>query len=1079
MAETKPEVTPRADSPDAPSDGRSGDGVRADGTRPHGNAARQSKDEESPSQEKDQAQKVTDADVAERPQLAENVELSGEMQEGGFADKQWLIQRDGRFVQVTELIYRVAEQATGERTLEEMAAGVSEATGRRVSADNVRYLLSNKLIPMGLVLKADGSVAEAVGAKGPGSALQVRMKLRMIGPEYIEPISAVLQVLFKPYVLLPVLLVCIAAQAWVFVVHGIAGGVHDAMYSPALMLVVLGIVILSTVFHEFGHAAALKYGGGKVRGMGAGLYIVYPAFYTDVTDNYRLPRWSRVRTDLGGFYFNWIFNLGLIGLYLWTREEILLLPVLLINLEILHQCLPFVRLDGYWALADATGIPDLFTHIGPFLRTVLPFTSWKGRKLPEMKRWVRIVFGTYVLVTIPVLLFLLFMMIKSMPRILATAWDSAGQQTDAFGLARASGDTAGMAAAAVQTGILALPTLGLVYSVVTMGRRASTGLYNWSKPTPMRRFAGSTIGVGAMALLAYLWIPQIPLGGPSGVAADARASWTPIRADERGRVQDVASDIPVARRLVPETVPAWLRVPDVKRPAAQGDTEGGSRSRGVAAPQVTPPTETPTPTSTPAATATGVRTATSASRAGATTQPSPTPPTARAPRQVSIATATEDSPSRTRTATSTSAPTQPQPTATTKTRVPSTHTATPRPTATPSPRPSTPPTATAVPEPTDTPVPTVRSVAAPTSTPTSKPSPAGVDVAEAESTTATATRQPTATRSPVPTDTPSPVAPTRTPTPGPTATNTATPRPSATPRPTDTSVPTATPSPEPTDTPVPTETATSIPTDTPTTEPTDTPVPSPTQSPVPTETPTPIPTATPLSTDTATPSPSQTPEPTDTPVPTDTPTAEPTATVTTTSVPTYTPTAAPAPTETATLVPTVAPSPTAATPESAATPATGEAAAGGTPTTSTPLAKESTWRRIFLAPFQTDETTDESQACDDAGTPAAGGGDGTGGVAGSPVACRADSATPASTGTPAGTPSPTPTGTAQATATNQNEAAPTNTPAQGSAPTEAPTTAATEAPAPEPTEARAEPTTAPEEQPTEPANSTAPSGNQT
>jgi hypothetical protein len=38
--------------------------------------------------------------------------------------------------------------------------------------------------------------------------------------------------------------------------------------------------------------------------MGVGIYLVWPAFYTDVTDAYRLPRRSRLRVDLGGLYFN-------------------------------------------------------------------------------------------------------------------------------------------------------------------------------------------------------------------------------------------------------------------------------------------------------------------------------------------------------------------------------------------------------------------------------------------------------------------------------------------------------------------------------------------------------------------------------------------------------------------------------------------------------------------------------------------------------------------------------------------------------------------------------------------------------
>jgi hypothetical protein len=53
---------------------------------------------------------------------------------------------------------------------------------------------------------------------------------------------------------------------------------------------------------------ALRYGGGRARSMSAGLYLLYPAFHTDVTDNCRLGRWARVRTDLAGFYFNRVFS---------------------------------------------------------------------------------------------------------------------------------------------------------------------------------------------------------------------------------------------------------------------------------------------------------------------------------------------------------------------------------------------------------------------------------------------------------------------------------------------------------------------------------------------------------------------------------------------------------------------------------------------------------------------------------------------------------------------------------------------------------------------------------------------------
>ena len=65
-----------------------------------------------------------------------------------------------------------------------------------------------------------------------------------------------------------------------------------------------GAVVLATVFHEIGHASACRYGGAKPGVLGAGIYVVWPVFYCDVTDAYRLGKAGRLRTDLGGVYFN-------------------------------------------------------------------------------------------------------------------------------------------------------------------------------------------------------------------------------------------------------------------------------------------------------------------------------------------------------------------------------------------------------------------------------------------------------------------------------------------------------------------------------------------------------------------------------------------------------------------------------------------------------------------------------------------------------------------------------------------------------------------------------------------------------
>ena len=483
--------------------------------------------------------------LPERPRLAPSVKLAGQMRESAFVKPPWLIEREGAgYCQVTELLYRIAELCDGEHTPDEIAARVAQATGRNVSADNVRALIARQLLPRGLVATADGRhVAADCGPTR--SPLALNMKMKAFSPEVVDPITAVLRVLYWPPVLLFVLLISAAAQAWLYLRHGVSSSIHDVFYTPVYMLLALAAIVLSAAFHELGHGAALRYGGGRVRGMGAGLYLVYPAFYTDVSDNYRLPRWARVRTDLGGFYFNLIFALGLFGLYLLTGQEFLLLIVLLINLEIVHQLLPFVRLDGYWTLVDLTGIPDFFSQMGAFIRSVLHIPAWQGRKLPALKSWAKAIFILYILTTIPILGFFLFIMVKSLPRVLATAFDSFSHQTQVFAQAYAEAQVLAMVAAAVQMVLLMLPILGILLTLYTLAKRLGTFVWNWSKPTPQRRLAGGLGTLAVAAGIALLWAPQLPVLGGAGPLA-AHWSTQPIGRDERGTLSEAMAIPPPA-----------------------------------------------------------------------------------------------------------------------------------------------------------------------------------------------------------------------------------------------------------------------------------------------------------------------------------------------------------------------------------------------------------------------------------------------------------------------------------------------------------------------------------------------------
>jgi putative peptide zinc metalloprotease protein len=456
-----------------------------------------------------------DVGVPQRPALAPDVQLMGEMQGTGFKDRQWLIQRGGRFIQVTELLYRVAEHANGENALEKIAAGVTASTDWSVNAEDVKHLIETKLIPLGLIANADGTV---IAGREERSALQIGMRKRALGPRHIEPIARATQFLFAPPILIPLLLAIAVAYSWLYFDRGVADAVRAALYTPGGLLLTLGLVIASGIVHEFGHAAALRYGGGKVRGMGVGFYLVYPTFYTDTTDAYRLNRWARLRTDLGGIYFHLLFGVGLIALYLLTRQEIILAGVLVITGDILYQLVPYVRLDGYWAVADLTGIPDLFSQMRPFLKSVLPGS--KDGALQQLRPWVKLVFGLYILLVIPILVLLGLLFLAGFPYFAGRIVNALLSQFRVFSMAQGQGDLVSIAAVASQIAVLALSLLAMVYFLYSLLKKPVKALWSWSRPTPTRRVIGAVTSIAAIAALAGFWLPRsfLPEGPlPPGV----------------------------------------------------------------------------------------------------------------------------------------------------------------------------------------------------------------------------------------------------------------------------------------------------------------------------------------------------------------------------------------------------------------------------------------------------------------------------------------------------------------------------------------------------------------------------------
>lgn len=557
------------------------------------------------------ADKTFPGDVYEEPRfpvprLGAGLQRLGEYQGSGSTERKYLVRReDGQVVQLSRLLYLVVEAIDGVRDTESISHRVSGRFGREISADNIHYLVEHKLEPLGLTVPF-GHPDEQV-ATGPRSDLLLVLKgHRVIFRErQVARIATALAWLHRPSVVAMVLAAVTVLDVWLFGYHGAMQPVLQVLEQPVLMLAVFALIVASLVFHEFGHASACRYGGARPGSIGFGLFLIWPSMYTDVTDVYRINRAGRIRTDLGGVYFNVVFVLGLAGAYLLTGQPFFLGAVYLVHFEILEQLMPAVRLDGYYILGDLAGIPDLYGKIKPILLSMLP-----GRPVaPEvagLKRSARVIVTVWVLTMVPLIIGELGYVLWNLPRLLATGLRSLAEQATGTWFAFADGEIAAGLVGVVGGFMILCPLAGAGYLTVRLTGRLVRATLRATKGNLRLRLVICAGVLAAGTALGAAWLggmtpkplppqpPIVPILQP-GVPT-LRAAASPSASDEAPQ-DDARPDSPLLTGPSPETS-LLSPTPDAS-PSDEADTASGSPSAEdetkTAAPTPKKATSSPTP----------------------------------------------------------------------------------------------------------------------------------------------------------------------------------------------------------------------------------------------------------------------------------------------------------------------------------------------------------------------------------------------------------------------------------------------------------------------------------------------------
>lgn len=374
-------------------------------------------------------------------QLTALYELSPGLQIGEFdssnAAKTYRVELStGVHFQVNDKVYQLLSSLDSPLTLVGLAAEFQQRTGQSVALDQLQQLC-DRFVGQGLLVECtpDGRQRTSQPAEPPapnGALLGLHYRRDLFAAKTLAPIANALTIFF--YRPVAIVLMTLVALAHILAYRVI--GFHwdiKAIQGPFFYL----LLLVSVVIHELGHLAACRRWNCPHGPLGVGLYFLNPVFYVDVTAAWRLSRHQRAVVDLGGLYLQLLcaplFWLG----FLFTHDATYLYAIAVIDMVLLFNFIPMMKLDGYWLLSDLAGVPNLHARTGEVITYVVRWVLWRLGRLPmqpeklAFAQWplnVRLVVIAYVVLSLlnwPLMLLMMAMALVSGIATYPAVWQAA------------------------------------------------------------------------------------------------------------------------------------------------------------------------------------------------------------------------------------------------------------------------------------------------------------------------------------------------------------------------------------------------------------------------------------------------------------------------------------------------------------------------------------------------------------------------------------------------------------------------------------------------------------------------------
>lgn len=328
------------------------------------------------------------------PRVAEEVDVTEQTEAGAT---RYVVRNrvTSRYFLLKPTEYRVFCQINGAQTIAQISQGGENRTGPRVSPSAIVKFLA-RLDSLDLLARGGESIVAAAQPQKRGMYMRIHLfnPDRLLG--WLD--RALGRALTRPFIIAS--FVFMACVAFAMVARGEEVAAYTSYtYTEYGLAAILAVTLTVTALHEFAHGLACKHFGGEVPEVGLlMIFYVLPAFYCNVSDIYRLgKRQERLWVIAAGIY--WQLLVSAFGAAVWIMatpltalSDAMFLLFLGGTFNIIINCNPLIKLDGYYALSQLTGVQNLqarsSVYVGSLLTRLLEGPAREKSRAPREHRWL-------------------------------------------------------------------------------------------------------------------------------------------------------------------------------------------------------------------------------------------------------------------------------------------------------------------------------------------------------------------------------------------------------------------------------------------------------------------------------------------------------------------------------------------------------------------------------------------------------------------------------------------------------------------------------------------------------------------